>query len=276
MSGARLDLHCHSRFSFDSTADIEKICLTAVERGIERLAITDHCDIDCIAKGFYDGYRAAEARSEILRLKSKYSDKLELIYGIELGGAHVLPADAAELVRSCGFEFVLGALHNLRDVPDFYFMDYSEMPDALLHSLMSRNIAELCEIARLPFIHSLAHITYPYRYMKACGRELELSEHYGELSELFGLLIENGKALEVNTSPYRSGMSSTLPDEELLRLYRSLGGSCITVGSDAHTPEGIGDGIPQTLAMLSDIGFNHITCFGGEGRMELGIETLIR
>lgn len=275
MSRAKLDLHCHSRFSFDSTADIEKICLTAIGRGIERIAITDHCDLDCITDGFYDAYRADEARREILALKSKYADRLDLIYGIELGGAHVLPKDAYKLVCDSGAEFVLGALHNLRDVPDFYFMNYSEMPDALLHSLMSRNVMELCEIARLPFVHSLAHVTYPYRYMRSCGRKLDLTKHYEEFSELFKLIIETGKALEVNTSPYRTGWKITLPDADLLRLYFSLGGRCITVGSDAHSPEDIGDGVDEALLMLSDIGFESVTRFCGKERSELPIDTLM-
>lgn len=275
MKNAKIDLHCHSMYSFDSEADPDEICLAAIERNIERIAITDHCDIDCIEAGFYSIYDASTAREHILSVKSKYADKLDVLFGVELGGAHVCPDLSAELVRKYKFDFVLGSLHNLKDVPDFSFIDYTEMPMALIIDLMRRNISELCEIARLPFINSIAHITYPYRYIRACGKQIEFSELYGEFSELFELIIRNGKALEVNTSPYRKNIADTMPEKELMELYFSLGGRIITVGSDAHTPVDLGAGTHEALHTLKSIGFTAISYYKNGERFETPIAELI-
>ena len=43
---AFVDLHCHSRFSFDSISPLGRIMATAVSRGLTHLAITDHERID--------------------------------------------------------------------------------------------------------------------------------------------------------------------------------------------------------------------------------------
>lgn len=40
-------------------------------------------------------------------------------------------------------------------------------------------------------------------------------------------------------------MEETMPDLPILELYRELGGSIITVGSDAHTPDRVGYGFEQ-------------------------------
>ena len=265
VSKIKMDMHCHTAFSFDSEADPRELCENAVRRGITHLAITDHCDYDCIISGLYEPYLADKAKETVFSLKKEYKDRLEITYGIELGGAHAVPKEAEELVKEYGFEFVLGSLHNLRNVPDFYFMNFKDMPDGLIESLVDRNISELCEIAELPFIDSVAHITYPLRYVKAVGRNFDIEKHQARFEELLKLIIKNGKALEVNTSPYRKGIADTMPEKQLLETYRRLGGARITLGSDAHTAEGVGDGIYEAAATLKKLGFESVTIFGSFG-----------
>ena len=265
------DLHTHTSFSFDSEEDPRQLCENAVKRGITHLAITDHCDYDCILDGLYEPYLADKAKKTVFSLKKEYEGRLEIIYGIELGGAHAVTKEAESLVKEYGFEFVLGSLHNLRGVPDFYFMNFANMPDGLIDSLVKRNIEELCEIANLPFVDSVAHVTYPLRYAKAQGKTADLNKWKNGFERLFSLIIENGKALEVNTSPYRKGIADTMPEKELLALYKKMGGERITLGSDAHIADGVGDGITEAAATLKELGFEYVTLFTANGEKQIPI-----
>ena len=265
------DLHCHTEFSFDSETPVNDLCESAINKGITHLAITDHCDLDCILEGVYDPYLSEKAKDAIIEAKELYKDKLDIIYGIELGGAHAVPPEAEKLVKEQGFDFVLGSLHNLKGVPDFFFMDYSEMPDGLIRSLVSRNISELKEIARLPFINSVAHVTYPLRYIRMANRLPEFDQFNDPMAELFEIIIKTGKALEVNTSPYRKGIADTMPERYFLERYKAMGGSKITLGSDAHTADGVGDGIVETMNTLSEIGFDSSTVYGSNGENQFPI-----
>lgn len=270
-----LDTHCHTFYSFDCKTEPSDLCEAAIKRGVTHLAITDHCDYDCILSGLYEPYLADKAKDTVFSLKERYKERLDIIYGIELGGAHAVPKEAETLVRAYGFEYVLGSLHNLRGVPDFYFMNFADMPDGLIYSLIERNISELCEIARIPYIDAVAHITYPLRYMKAHGKSPDIGRLKGCFEELLGLLIENGKALEVNTSPYRKGIADTMPEKELLELYRKMGGTRITLGSDAHTADGVCDGIPEATLTLRELGFEFVTFFSSEGEKQIPITEII-
>ena len=265
------DLHCHTEFSFDSETPIKELCESAINKGISHLAITDHCDLDCILEGLYEPYLADKAKDAILEAKDLYKDKLDIIYGIELGGAHAVPIEAERLVKEQGFDFVLGSLHNLKGVPDFFFMDYSDMTDGLIKSLVRRNIAELKEIAQLPFINSVAHVTYPLRYMRMANRLPELNQFNDQMAELFEIIIKTEKALEVNTSPYRKGIADTMPERCFLEMYKAMGGTRITIGSDAHTADGVGDGINETMNMLLQIGFDSITVYDSMGEKQIPI-----
>ncbi|MGE4272750.1 MAG: hypothetical protein AB7E31_07775 [Desulfitobacterium sp.] len=52
-----------------------------------------------------------------------------------------------------------------------------------------------------------------------------------------------------------------MPDFDIIRLYKQLGGEIITVGSDAHWAEDVGKGIQDGLEMIKNAGFNYVTVY---------------
>ena len=90
-------------------------------------------------------------------------------------------------------------------------------------------------------------------------------ELYDIISEIMKILIKNGKMLEVNTAAIEI-YGEPNPSIELLRLYKSLGGRNITIGSDAHSLEQIGRGIERGIEILRELGYNYILVFDAEWR----------
>jgi histidinol-phosphatase (PHP family) len=121
---------------------------------------------------------------------------------------------------------------------------------------------ELKVAVRVCYFCTLAHITYPYRYFKFGGREhlLALEETGRELFEdILKTVIDKGISLEVNTSGLRQGLGQTLPNTDLIKFYKELGGELITVGSDAHHARDLGADIKETAELLKSLGFKYIT-----------------
>ena len=56
-------------------------------------------------------------------------------------------------------------------------------------------------------------------------------------------------------------MGATLPDENLVRRYKELGGKYITIGSDAHNCENLGKGIEKGMEIAKSCGFEYYTIF---------------
>ena len=74
--------------------------------------------------------------------------------------------------------------------------------------------------------------------------------------------MEKGIALEVNTSGYSEKYGYMFyPDREVLQLYKELGGTLITIGSDAHVCKNIGMGFDAAMKLLKEIGFNEYCYF---------------
>lgn len=60
------------------------------------------------------------------------------------------------------------------------------------------------------------------------------------ITEILKTVIADGKGIEVNTSNHRYGIADMTPSRDILKLYRELGGTIITIGSDSHKKEHLG------------------------------------
>ena len=251
------DSHMHSEYSFDGVTAVDDICEEYISKGFSRAALTDHYDIDYIEDRIYAPYDVDSARRDYELAAEKYAGKFDLIWGIELGQAPFRAENARRFIAKHGFEFVIGSIHNLDMNPDFFYLDFSNMPDEMIRRLYARYVDSLFEVVRFGNIHTLAHVTYPLRYIHRDGRALDLSEFYDDYRRLFHELAESGIALEVNTGKVRTGYV-TSPDVDLIALYRDCGGTLVTVGSDAHRGGDFGADVESTVKTLGKMGFGEL------------------
>lgn len=258
------DQHLHTQYSFDGDrekATMDHMAEAAIAAGLSEICITDHYDINGMIEKIYPEYDAENARAAIFAAKEKYKDKLTITYGIELGQATHYPTESKKLLKSYPFEYVIGSIHNMKDVPDFFYIDFTHMTEAHIESLWGRYLNEIEDLVEFGGFSTLAHLTYPLRYINKCHRQLDMKKYFERIADIFQKLIRQNIALEVNTSGLRQGMGTTMPDQALVALYYECGGRMITCGSDAHTSADVGAGISETYHMLKKIGFRSITRF---------------
>ena len=70
-------------------------------------------------------------------------------------------------------------------------------------------------------------------------------------------------AIEVNSSGLRQPPRATFPSSATVELYRRLGGEHVTVGSDAHAPDGLCRDVDVALKALSRAGMRRVTLYRG-------------
>ena len=259
------DQHMHANpASFDAEGDLPAMIAAAAALPLAAVTFTDHMDMADERTGknrnaLPERRANFEARRAIAAALSPKGP--ELRFGMELGAPLQLPEAAAEAAAMPGLDFIIASIHNLPDVVDFYSYPYRS--EAECEALNRRYLAELLRMADFPHFDVCGHIGYTTRYMQNSGfRERITVAKYGdELTALLRRLIENGKGIECNCSGYRSGGSDTYPGEDILRLYRQLGGEIITVGSDAHMPSQVALGLREGYELIQYCGFRYVSEF---------------
>ena len=255
-----VDYHTHSSyFSLDAQSTMEELCESAIFRGISELCITEHCDVNG-----WDGqpceFDDDSYYNMLDRMRGMYGERLTVLSGLELGQPTQNEELADRYSKNPRLDFIIGSLHNLDGIEDFYFLKYPD--EDYCRSLIERYFIEQREMVELADFDVLGHIGYPLRYMQSReGINIDFSEFTDEIVSLFRSLAQAGKGIELNTSGLRQPFGKTLPTPDLVKLYRECGGEIITLGSDAHIARDIGAGITEGKEILSAAGFNYLTVY---------------
>ena len=259
------DYHLHCMFSDDSWYPPEQVCEDAWKNNLDEICFTDHVDYGIkpdwdqalsakVAMGQrllnvdYDAYFPC-----IASLREKWAGRLTVKCGLELGvQTHTIPQYNALWDRwGDQLDFTLLSIHQVGDA-EFWTGEFQEG-----RSQKEYNRAyyqELYDVATT-FTHwsVLAHMDLIKRYDPAGA--LNFPDNRDLVAATLEHTISQGKGIELNTSSIRYGLADSQPAKEILCLYRDLGGSIITLGSDSHAPEHLGAYIRHFGHYLASLGF---------------------
>ena len=255
------DFHVHSDFSEDSSAKMEDVIKISIKKGLKEICFTDHSDYDFAGTGIDSNYFRFDIKeyfSAIEEYKKKYQNDIIIRIGIELGlQAHTLDCCKKE-VNSHDFDFAIASVHSLEGA-DFIDPDYFD--GKTQKQAYERYFHELDYIVNnYEDYNVLGHLDIIKRY-GGYNAPLPFVEYYDTVVAILKKAIEKGKGIELNTSGIRYKLGDYHPSTDIVKLYHSLGGEIITIGSDAHDPLYMGFDFTNALNHLKDIGFKYITSF---------------
>ncbi len=262
----RADYHMHSNFSDDSWEDLDKIALSAIEKNIDEICITEHVDygvkLDKAGWEKSDKKLAMNADYEtffkdMAALTEKYKDRLTIKTGLEFGMQTGTIPEFQKVFDQYPLDFVILSCHQVGN-QEFWTGDFQKgkTQDEYQH-LYYEEIYKV--IQEYKDYSILGHLDLIQRYSDTIEPPLE--KHYAIIEAILKQVIKDGKGIEINTSSERYNLEDLTPAYAILKLYYDLGGKIITVGSDAHVAEDVGDRLDLSYDVLREIGFKQITTF---------------
>jgi len=274
-----IDCHTHTTNSPDAESSPIEMVQKGIELGLDVMAITDHCEVNMwynkehYKKTFdYDDYNYQKSFEQSLvdssKLKDTFKDDIKILRGIELGQAFMDFSLAEKIVSDSRLDFILGSVHQIDGFPDFFIIDYSKVN---LKTLIKGYLLTVLKLCRWGKFDVLAHLTYPLRYIYENGYSLDMSQFNDVISDIFKTIISKNIGLEVNSSGLRQKCGFSFPTIEYVEMYKSLGGSIISVGSDAHSTDQLGKNIQDCIDMIKSCGFEYLTYFENRNPVKYNI-----
>jgi len=256
------DFHTHSHFSGDCDTPLEDMISRAVSLGMSHLCLTEHFDPDYpVKEGENLNFHldTENYRKDFLSFQDKYKDKIQLLWGVELGLQDHLFEFLDAYTKKHPFDFILASSHlcNGEDpyYPEFFFGKDEEQVYLEYFSGILKNVQNY------QGYDVYAHLDYIVRY----GPNKDARYSYDKYRDLFDMilktLIEKGKGIELNTGGLKYGLKDVHPYSPILKRYHELGGEIITIGSDAHTPSNLLHHFDRAADVLKSCGFQYYTIF---------------
>lgn len=249
------DFHIHSRVSFDGHDSGETLARAARDRGLKEICFTDHLDYDPLGKM---GDLTFDTRRYLAEYGPLDIPGLAIRRGMEFGMTPDNQAQFKKDLLRLDFDFVLGSVHFV-DGLDVYFEDYWRGKTVREAERRYLEDTLACVQAHSDF-DVLAHLTYIAKTRcHPAPRPVPYEAHREIIDEILRVLVKKGKGLELNTSGVdRCG--EFLPTADIFRRFRELGGQIVTIGSDAHRSDRVGQYTTQACDILGSI-FGYVCTF---------------
>lgn len=249
------DFHMHTRVSFDGHDTGLAMAQAAKAAGLKEICFTDHLDYDPLEQM---GVMAFDTEVYNAEYDDLVVDGLTIRRGMEFG----MTVDNREQFRQDlqrrHFDFVLGSIHFVDDL-DVYFEPF--WAGKTVEQAERRYLEATLDCVR---IHDdfdvLAHLTYIAKtHAHPAPRMVPYEAHRELVDEILRELVRKGKGLEMNTSGVdRCG--GFLPTADYFWRFKELGGQIVTIGSDAHRSNRVGQYSFEACQILKDI-FGYVCTF---------------
>lgn len=259
------DYHVHCMFSDDSWYPPDKVAQDAWRLNLDEICFADHVDYgikpdwdDALSAKVFDGQRVLNVDYDayfpcIEELRERWAGRLSIKCGLEFGVQTHTIDSYERLWERWGdrLDFVLLSIHQVGDA-EFWTGEFQEGRSQEEYN--QAYYQELHDVAT-SFDHwsVLAHLDLIKRYDPA--GVLGFPANRDLVAATLEHAIGQGKGIELNTSSVRYGLADSQPAREILELYRDLGGTIITLGSDSHAPEHLGAYLRHFQRYLADLGF---------------------
>ena len=254
------DCHVHSNFSPDSEICAKSGCLAAIEKGLQGIVFCDHLELDSPEPAFKKRCDFAQRSKFLDEIKNEFGNKITILKGVEVGVRPHLLEELCTIVKNHDFDFVMSSVH------DFAGSEAAigggkykyETKEELFKVYLNAVHQAVCDFKDYDVV---GHIGYARRFLPFENKDMKYDDYSDMLDTILKQVIADGKGIEVNTSGHRQGLGSPIPDYDLLKRYKELGGEILTIGSDSHLTEHIGHSFDLVKERLIALGFKRLAYF---------------
>lgn len=235
------DLHNHTIYC-DGKAPAEAMVKEAVRKGINTLGFSAHSYVPFDAEYTINPDQVANYIAEIKNLREKYSDKIEIVCGIE--------QDILSGETQSGFDYSIGSVHCLKKENAVFPIDLN--PDDVkkaVRSLYNGNLDSFAEdyyeslskVIKITKADIIGHFDLITKFSENCEYLRFDSKAYKTAAFTAAEeLLKTDAIFEINTGAISRGYrSSPYPSKDILSFIAEKGGK-IVFSSDAHSPAAIG------------------------------------
>lgn len=252
------DSHVHSCNSFDGIHSIDDLCKSAIEKNINGFCITDHLEMneyELHIKGIESSH------NDMRKCIEKYKDRLDLRVGIEMGQPLQNLTLSEKVLKEYSCDFIIGSLHNSKNEKDFYFMEKEDF-QYRIDDLLDKYYTEYYETVKWGKFDVIGHITYPLRYVEGIYKVKIDIEKYDEIIfEMLKVAVDKNIGIEINVSGFRQPYNRQFPELKHIKKYVEYGGEIITIGTDTHSKETLGQDFEKGKQLILESGLKNYCMF---------------
>ncbi len=265
----KFDLHTHHERCGHAIGTIEDYVKQAIQYGLQYIGISDHSPyFHSEEDQLYPTVAMAKSQlvpyiEEVLRLKEEYENQIHVLLGME---SDFFP-DHIDVYRNHyllhPFDYIIGSVHYVQDISIFKKERWEGLTSQQQVQLKEEYYDLIGQSAKSGVFQILGHIDA----MKGFYPDFSSIET-DAIEKTLKIIGQEDIAIEINTSGKTKDCGGWYPADDMLEraLFYNV---AVTFGSDAHTPERVGDEFELVQKRLKEIGFTEWVYFVNKERIRV-------
>ncbi|MEK4292255.1 histidinol-phosphatase HisJ [Paenibacillus sp. FSL R5-0914] len=266
-----IDYHTHHERCGHAVGKLEEYVQRGIQLGLQQLGLSDHLPLVHVDPASYYPEMAMPMAElpryveECLTLKERYRGVIDLRVGLEADYIEGYEDQIREILSPYPWDYLIGSVHFLGewDITDYRQVDGWEGKDELEVYRLYYDAVKKSALSGLYDI--IGHMDVIKRFGYGPQTPEGKAEVRTQELETLKVIADSGIAMELNASGLTKPCAEMFPAEHLLQEAFKLG-IPLTLGSDAHDPAKLGDGLQEARSMLWHTGFRELAVFEGRRR----------
>ena len=272
----RQNLHTHTVYC-DGRDTPEELIKEALCLGFDSLGFSGHSYMTWNPNGSLSPEKEPLYKKEVLALKEKYKDLIDIYLGIEVEPAS-LPLDLSD------YEYTIGSVHYIKHEGEFLAMDRSEdfVRDLILNRFggdgmayaksFYKTAATLGEYGKFDIVGHFDLVTKHAENVTFF--DTESKEYQNAALEALHAVAETHKIFELNTGPVGRGYRKTSYLAPFLMKELKTLDVGLVISSDCHNKNALAAYYPEAVEYIRSFGFTEVLKLTKDGFVPMGIEKL--
>ena len=247
-----VDLHNHTPLCNHAEGEIEEYVLKAIQSGTKIFGFSDHAPMDFDPKYRMKFSEMAQYEKDILSVKQKYAEKIEILLGYEVD---YLKGHMDKRILNADVDYLIGSVHFIEgwgfDNPEFI----GKWDEQSIDEVWQKYFDTIEEMADSQLFDIVGHLDLikVFKFMPK-GNINTMAQN------ALNAIKKSGMVLELNVAGFRKPIGEAYPSLSLLKQAFELD-IPITFASDAHKPEQVSMFNDEIISMARSVGYKECAYF---------------
>ncbi|MCW4020164.1 MAG: histidinol-phosphatase HisJ family protein [Candidatus Bathyarchaeota archaeon] len=250
-----VDYHVHSTHSYDTRFSLFEMCKKATDIGVAEIGFSEHKDFDPVHPSL-EHFDYERYTMDINKARELFKGRLVIRKGIEVDYQNCFEDEIKEWLRGKKFDFIIGSVH---------FINHTIVNDLFktnndLRKIYATYFEEINGSIESGLFDVVGHLDVIRKYVDNTISGLKNLNYEENVRAILRKIKEKRIFLEINAKMFAMTDDRVYPmsTRRIFEEYIESGGRLISVGSDAHSPRKIGNGIREVLDFLASYGENQV------------------
>lgn len=257
-----IDYHLHTSCSKDGSGEIIEHCRQAVKSNFTEICLTNHQEWISAATGHFDYAMRNDGWQQLLseiEAARKEFPMLTIKFGCEIGHYPQYLTEVIHFTQQHPFDYIIGSIHSLdgKSLVSAPPSDNNNEDKKNQTKKMRQYLLAIKEMVDHAYFDCIGHLDYVKKNMPAPA----LAEYQDLIWDIAESMKKNDIGFELNTSGWHHLAQECYPSLDILKIMKDAGISIVTIGSDSHSPENLGQDILKGLEVLKQAGFDSVCTF---------------